>query len=690
MSRLFIVTLLLVTLILSSMSVQISAQAEDPPPPFQEGDVFAGVGNGLVKRFQPDGTLIQTLDTTSGSVYQTGMCFDSVGNLYTTNFDAQTMSKFNNSGSLLIHPWGGPFGIRPESCVLDADGNIYTGEVDGDELIRKWDPDGNLLATFDAATEYRGIDWLDLAADQCTLYYTSEGSSIKRYDVCNDTQLSDFATGLTRPCFSLRLRPNGEVLVACREQVYRLNNQGGAIQTYDPGDGSEYLFAMNLDPDGTTFWTGGYNSGNIYRIDIESGDELTSFNVGVASGSALAGISVVGEIGANLVDSDGDGLFDIWETQGLDSDGDGNIDIDLPAMGADPDKKDIFVEVDWMSNDDHSHQPNPAAIEEIVNSFANSPVDGVGINLHVDAGPDSVDYVTGQTWGDLAGGNSLSHQDILGVGGNQSLADDLNDIINNNFDTARSQVFHYSIFAHKWANNGNTTCSSGFSLGNGYQVFVVAMGCWEDEVGSFNEQAGTFMHELGHNLGLDHGGGDGINHKPNYLSIMNYSFQMGGLVINGTDEHYDYSRFDLPDLDESQLSEPNGLNGSSEIDNYGTKFHITFPFLCVPDSLNLLSFTVAETANGPVNWDCNIGVDQDPVQEDANDDGEISTLHSHDDWTNLDYTAGGIGSAGAPPVIVITTEALQQIPDEITPEQDELIQRVSKDLYLPIIMNATN
>jgi hypothetical protein len=36
-------------------------------------------------------------------------------------------------------------------------------------LVRRW-----LRSTRD--TEDRGIDWIDLAADQCTLFYTSEGA----------------------------------------------------------------------------------------------------------------------------------------------------------------------------------------------------------------------------------------------------------------------------------------------------------------------------------------------------------------------------------------------------------------------------------------------------------------------------------------------------------------------------------
>ncbi len=33
------------------------------------------------------------------------------------------------------------------------------------------------------------------------------------------------------------------------------------------------------------------------------------------------------------------------------------------------------------------------------------------------------------------------------------------------------------------------------------------------------------MHEFGHTLGLQHGGSDGLNNKPNYLSVMNYTWQ---------------------------------------------------------------------------------------------------------------------------------------------------------------------
>ena len=67
--------------------------------------------------------------------------------------------------------------------------------------------------------------------------------------------------------------------------------------------------------------------------------------------------------------------------------------------------------------------------------------------------------------------------------------------------------------------------------------------------------AGTFMHELGHCLGLDHGGGDGTNNKPNYVSVMNYLWQFSGVTRGGTANIVDYSNAALANLNEKSLDE---------------------------------------------------------------------------------------------------------------------------------------
>jgi hypothetical protein len=263
---------------------------------YNEGDVFCGVGNGLIKHYDPDGNLLDTLDTTSGSSETTGMAFDANDNLYCTLFTVGTMAKFDNMGNLITYPWGGPFSTHPESVVVDANGDLYTGEVDGASDVRKFDQAGTQLDTYDPLTEDRGLDWIDLAADQTTLFYTSEGYDIMRYDLNTKTQLPNFATLPERPAFALRIRQNDEVLVATSSTVYRLDGTGAIMQSYAKADYGEssLLFALNLDPDGTSFWTAGYTSGNVYRIDIETGNLIKTFNAGI-EGSSLAGLAIFGE-----------------------------------------------------------------------------------------------------------------------------------------------------------------------------------------------------------------------------------------------------------------------------------------------------------------------------------------------------------------------------------------------------------
>src|SRR6266508_1092787 len=48
-------------------------------------------------------------------------------------------------------------------------------------------------------------------------------------------------------------------------------------------------------------------------------------------------------------DADGDGLWDDWEQSGVDTNGDGSADLNLPALGANPNRKDIFLEIDFMN-----------------------------------------------------------------------------------------------------------------------------------------------------------------------------------------------------------------------------------------------------------------------------------------------------------------------------------------------------
>ena len=75
---------------------------------------------------------------------------------------------------------------------------------------------------------------------------------------------------------------------------------------------------------------------------------------------------------------------------------------------------------------------------------------------------------------------------------------------------------------------------------------MVTLGAFSDTdglpVGTPFMQASTLMHELGHNMERRHGGeAFEPNCKPTYLSVMNYLYQLRGLLDNDGKPHLDFS-----------------------------------------------------------------------------------------------------------------------------------------------------
>jgi hypothetical protein len=279
------------------LTIGYTAEQALAGPVIPVGSVIVGTGSGLYSEFSPTGTLLGQFDTTSGSADETGCGFDASGNLFGTNFDTSSTSKFDPTGALLVPSFGTGFDAHPESVTFDLLGNVYFGQADGLHKILEFNSAGTPVASFSPATEDRGTDWIELQTDQCTILYTSEGPDILSFNKCTNTQGANFNVAPLPggSAFAHRTLLNGDVLVADSTEVTLLNTAGVQIQHY-PITGQTFLFALNLDPDGTSFWTADLITGEVFKVDIATGGILESWFPNTAPGfTATGGLCVKGE-----------------------------------------------------------------------------------------------------------------------------------------------------------------------------------------------------------------------------------------------------------------------------------------------------------------------------------------------------------------------------------------------------------
>ena len=234
-----------------------------------------------------------------------GSAFDANGNFYVTDDYSGQISEYGPDGSLT-----GVFasGLQnPLSLVFDKSGNLYVGQQ-GTPSIAEFNSSGQNIATIGPVqTGETGDDWIDLASDQCTFYYTTETNVIYRYSNCagNVGQQSNF-NSVPFPgarAFQVRILPDGGALVADTNSVLRLDSSGNVTEVYPcsaldeasllvayPGanvvaplpDCGGQLFSLAIDPSGTSFWAGDSYSGNIWQIGLASGQVMNEVNTGAA------------------------------------------------------------------------------------------------------------------------------------------------------------------------------------------------------------------------------------------------------------------------------------------------------------------------------------------------------------------------------------------------------------------------
>jgi hypothetical protein len=346
----------------------------------------------------------------------------------------------------------------------------------------------------------------------------------------------------------------------------------------------------------------------------------------------------------------------------------GALALAVPLAAADdgPSYQHVWVHYDYMAGYDTtdgkyvSFKPDPAAIQMVVDAFRQH-----GVILHIDPQHDALPWheviipdfipLPASFFSPACTGSDAVRYSALRA---------------QYFQPPDSHPWHYMVFADsvftpedggEAASCGDVpgsalppvAGSSGFSALPGFD-FVVTLGTWSDHAsdppGCWIDYAtltslrcwpvpdyavaSTFMHELGHNLGLRHGGDTDMNYKPNYVSVMNYAYQLSAIITtsaatpSGYSFRVDYSDETLPALNESNLSEPAGI---------GSVLHpndlvFWWCFSCNPGG-GLLG-----PASGPIDWNQDGNTTDTGLQIDIDGDTgyiENISLTGFDDWAYI-------------------------------------------------------
>lgn len=552
--------------------------------------------------------------------------------------------------------------------VKDASQTVIGGDRSGE---------GNTIAYNGTTLKRRGFGVVVVTGDENSVRGNSIFNNAGRaIDLGNDSfNLNDFGDADTGPnnlqnypvVTSVDFGDPNQGVEIVHWNLNSLPFQTYAIDVYDnttpdpSGFGGaehfEYSFDVTTDKDGNA----------PFAVPESLGERFVSATATDAAGNTSE---------LSMVDTDADGLADTWETTGIDPNDDGKTHYLLP--GSNPDHKDVYVEVDAMKGlapiSDASlgallgNLQTGTDLDHVVAAFLKAPQalvqnpDGAdGIDLHITVDDTNADD---KLWiGDL---NPFAFFDPFKAGtadpkAGFGTAAERSDPTGLSLK-AKALAYRYCVFADRFASlddNGvldfTTSGVTRVSLPYGANDFMVTLGDphWAVDPTKHlpyslaEEQEGTFMHELGHTLGLSHGGQDSVNQKPNYYSIMNYEWQLPTPwmyeALTHVDSNYDgdtkdttwrldYSEKAYPTLDEAHLDETkiDGIGGESDAwFEYPSGSLQTVPLLGTPP-------LGAFHANF-IDWNNNNRADLANQTADVNGDGKYNQLFGYDDWSHLKF-----------------------------------------------------
>ncbi|HYH05633.1 MAG TPA: hypothetical protein VEK11_01110 [Thermoanaerobaculia bacterium] len=169
--------------------------------------------------------------------------------------------------------FSGAPGQIPREIVADGAGNVYVLTGQPAMTIVAVNADGTLRDTMTLPAAAAGID---LAADQCTLFYTRNGA-IARYNVCTGTPLPDFASIAPGNGGFPRILPDDHILFVEQQagtDLLRMYAPDGTLLSTRGLPADVEPQAVALARNGRSLLVADGCEGRVFEIDLVNGGVL--------------------------------------------------------------------------------------------------------------------------------------------------------------------------------------------------------------------------------------------------------------------------------------------------------------------------------------------------------------------------------------------------------------------------------
>ncbi len=298
--------------------------------PFAPGDVFVGstvldgayddhAGRGRILQYDSQLRKKGVLWLSQTTHLVGGLRFDRSGRLWAFDSQAFVVLTVGRDGEVQRRD----FGTRPFSNVtFCADGSLYLAEhvtgngikmeiqarmgtrlqrmpgTDrlGDGHVWHFRADGSLLRELNTQVHggiggFMGVTMSALSPDESTLVYCSEtGTRLMRYDLESARQLPDLQClpeGEREMFFSMDYGPQGRLYVSRGTRIDLVSPEGRTMCCY-PLDGHGWA-TLKVAADGRHLYIGNYFTGELVKLELESGEKVAVADTGVPK--SLAGIA---------------------------------------------------------------------------------------------------------------------------------------------------------------------------------------------------------------------------------------------------------------------------------------------------------------------------------------------------------------------------------------------------------------